>query len=750
MHTQVSLSSIGQLIDGTHENPSSVLGPHPVDYLGEAAVAVRTYLPQAKAAWIIDRQSGLRRPMRRLHPAGFFEAICHGEVDAKPRADQDVAQGKASTSRYRIQMTDKTGEIIDMQDPYAAPSIFSDLDRHLIGEGRHHRLYERLGAQPRIIDNSNGVNFSVWAPNAKCIQVVGDFNNWDGRQHHAKPLDHTGIWELYIPEAKVGDKYKYRILNLNDEWVDKSDPLGFAAELPPLTASIVSDLQAYQWDDSDWMSERRHYDPRRSPMNIYEVHLGSWQKGPGRTHGWLDYRDLAKRLVDYCHRMHFTHVELMPITEHPFTGSWGYQTVGYFAPTSRHGSPEDFMFFVDYMHQHGIGVIVDWVPAHFPKDTHGLAKFDGSALYEHADVRQGEHPDWGTLIFNYGRNEVRNFLIANALFWLDKYHVDGLRVDAVASMLYLDYSREHDQWIPNRNGGRENLEAIEFLREFNEAVHEKYPGVVTAAEESTAWPGVSRPTEEGGLGFTCKWNMGWMNDTLDYFHKEPVHRSHHQNDLTFSLIYAFTENFMLPLSHDEVVHGKGAMLSQMPGDLWQKFANLRLLYSYMWTHPGKKLLFMGGEFGQWNEWNHDDGPQWELLDFENHRGVQQMVSDLNRLVVENPALHQLDFSDEGFEWIDCLNARDSVLVYLRKGVNGTPPLLVCANMTPVVRYDYEVGVPCSGYWKEIFNSDSTTYGGTNIGNFPGRETRGLGHHDRPDSILVNLPPLATTIFRLER
>ncbi|MCP4941657.1 MAG: 1,4-alpha-glucan branching protein GlgB [Planctomycetaceae bacterium] len=749
MHTQVSLTSIGQLIDGTHENPSSVLGPHPVDYLGEVAVAVRTYLPQAKAAWLIDRQSGLRRPMRRLHPAGFFEAICHGEVDATPQADQDVALGKASTSRYRIQMTDKTGEIIDMQDPYAAPSIFSDLDRHLIGEGRHHRLYERLGAQPRIIDDANGVNFSVWAPNAKCVQVVGDFNNWDGRQHNAKPLEHVGIWELYIPEAKVGDKYKYRILNLNDEWVDKSDPLGFAAELPPLTASIVSDLQTYQWDDSVWMAKRRDSDPRQAPMNIYEVHLGSWQKGPGRTHGWLDYRDLAKRLVDYCHRMHFTHVELMPITEHPFTGSWGYQTVGYFAPTSRHGSPEDFMFFVDYMHQHGLGVIVDWVPAHFPKDTHGLAKFDGSALYEHADVRQGEHPDWGTLIFNYGRNEVRNFLIANALFWLDKYHIDGLRVDAVASMLYLDYSREHDQWIPNRNGGRENLEAIEFLREFNEAVQDKYPGVVTAAEESTAWPGVSRPTEDGGLGFTCKWNMGWMNDTLDYFHKEPVHRSHHQNDLTFSLIYAFTENFMLPLSHDEVVHGKGAMLSQMPGDLWQKFANLRLLYSYMWTHPGKKLLFMGGEFGQWNEWNHDDGPQWELLDFENHRGVQQMVADLNRMVVENPALHQLDFSEDGFEWVDCLNARDSILVYLRKGLDGTPPLLVCANMTPVVRYDYEVGVPCSGYWKEIFNSDSTTYGGTNIGNFPGRETTGHGHHDRPESILVNLPPLATTIFRLE-
>ena len=455
MHTQVSLSCITQLIAGTHENPSSVLGPHPVDYLGSEAVAVRTLLPNAKAAWIIDRQSGLRRPMRRLHPAGFFEAICHGEVDETSGSVQDVAHGKCNTSRYRIQMTDKTGEIIDMQDPYGTcPSIFSDLDRHLIGEGRHHRLYDRLGAQPRIIDNAAGVNFAVWAPNAKSVQVVGDFNDWDGRDHTARMLEHLGIWELFVPDASVGDKYKYRIHNQNGEWIDKSDPVGFAAELPPLTASIVTDLHNYQWNDGDWMSQRHDWNPLQSPMNTYEVHLGSWQKGPGRTHGWLDYRDLAKRLVDYCHRMHFTHVELMPITEHPFTGSWGYQTVGYFAPTSRHGKPEDFMHFVDYMHQHGIGVIIDWVPAHFPKDIHGLARFDGSALYEHADARQGEHPDWGTLIFNYGRNEVRNFLIANGFFWLDKYHIDGLRVDAVASMLYLDYSREHDQWIPNRHGGR--------------------------------------------------------------------------------------------------------------------------------------------------------------------------------------------------------------------------------------------------------------------------------------------------------
>ncbi|MEO1525445.1 MAG: 1,4-alpha-glucan branching protein GlgB, partial [Planctomycetota bacterium] len=593
------------------------------------------------------------------------------------------------------------------------------------------------------------VNFAVWAPNARVVQIVGDFNGWDGRAHVAKLDASVGIWELFIPGAKAGQKYKFRLLDNDGQWVDKTDPVGFAAEMPPLTASIITDLNQHEWQDADWMERRRECDPMHSPMNVFEVHLGSWQKGPGRAQGWLDYRDLAHRLADYCHRMNFTHVELLPITEHPFTGSWGYQTVGYFAPTSRHGSPEDFMYFVDHLHQKGIGVLVDWVPAHFPKDGHGLRRFDGTALYEHADPRQGEHPDWGTLIFNFGRNEVRNFLIANALFWLEKYHIDGLRVDAVASMLYLDYSREDGEWVPNEHGGRENLEAISFLREFNVAVHENHPGAITVAEESTAWPGVSRPTYEGGLGFTYKWNMGWMNDTLAYMQREPIYRRHHQNDLTFSMIYAFTENFMLPLSHDEVVHGKGALLSQMPGDMWQKFANLRLLYSYMWTHPGKKLLFMGGELGQWNEWNHDDGPDWLLLDFETHRGVQELVADLNQLVIENPALHQLDFAGEGFQWIDCMNADDSTLVYLRKGFEGVPPVLVCCNFTPVVRQSYRVGVPESGHWKEIFNSDSSRYGGSNVGNYPGRNTFGEGHHGQADSILVDLPPLAVTMFRLE-
>ncbi len=744
MQTQVSLSCIGRLIDGTHENPSSILGAHRIDYLGQSATAIRSYLPQAHSAWVIDR--GTRRPMRKLHPAGFFEAICAADVDAGRDDAEDC--DSLNEPRYRIQISNSSGDMIDMKDPNATPSILTDFDRYLIGEGRHHQLYDRLGAQLRTVDSEAGVNFAVWAPNARSVQVVGDFNAWDGRSHVAWAHPSLGIWELFIPGAKAGDRYKFRIHMENGEWIDKTDPLGFAAELPPLTASIVSDINKFQWNDAEWVQRRKNSDPMHEPMNIYEVHLGSWQKGPGRANGWLDYRDLAKRLADYCLRMNFTHIELMPINEHPFSGSWGYQAVGYFAPTSRHGSPDDFMYFVNYMHEKGIGVIIDWVPAHFPKDAHGLRRFDGSPLYEHADPRQGEHPDWGTMIFNFGRNEVRNFLVANALFWLDKYHIDGLRVDAVASMLYLDYSREEGDWVPNRFGGRENLEAIDFLREFNVAVHEKFPGTITAAEESTAWPGVSRPTQDGGLGFTVKWNMGWMNDTLRYMRNEPVHRKYHQNELTFSLVYAFTENFMLPLSHDEVVHGKGALLSQMPGDMWQKFANLRLLYAYMWTHPGKKLLFMGGELGQWNEWNHEIGPQWELLDFDTHRGVQQMVSDLNKIVIENPALHHFDFSGEGFEWVDCMNAEASTLAYLRKGRDGDPPLLVCCNFTPVVRKAYRVGVPAGGYWQEIFNSDSSDYGGSNVGNHPGRGTTGVCEHGRPDSILIDLPPLATTIFRL--
>lgn len=763
MHSQLSLSTISSLIDGTLANPAELLGPHPVDYRGQTAVAIRSYLPKAASAWVLDRRRGLRLPMRRLHASGVFEGLApiegwrfdpHGRLclasKPQPKASFAAPRGLEETkdSVYAIEVTDKRGNITVMHDPYAAPSILSDFDRYLIGEGKHLELYTRLGAHPRVIDGRSGINFAVWAPNARTVQIVGDFNGWDGRGHAARVHAHLGVWELFVAEARVGDKYKFRILNQQGEWVDKCDPLAFAAELPPLTASIITDLNSYHWNDGEWMSHRANSQPLRAPMNVFEVHLGSWQKGPGRPHGWLDYRDLAHRLADYCRRMNFTHVELLPISEHPFSGSWGYQTVGYYAPTSRHGSPDDFMYFVDYLHQRGIGVLIDWVPAHFPKDNHGLRRFDGSALYEHEDPRKGEHPDWGTLIFNYGRNEVRNFLVANALFWLDKYHIDGLRVDAVASMLYLDYSRQHGQWIPNQYGGRENLEAMDFLREFNTVVHEKHPGAVTIAEESTAWPGVSRPVYSGGLGFTLKWNMGWMNDTLRYFRQEPIHRQFHHGELTFSLIYAFTENFALPLSHDEVVHGKGALLSQMPGDLWQKFANLRLLYGYMWTHPGKKLLFMGGELGMWNEWNHDVGPQWELLDFDTHRGIQNLVADLNKLVVEHPALHAEDFSGEGFEWIDCSNAQDSILAYLRKAPDAAP-LLICCNFTPVVRHGYRIGVPMPGFWRELFNSDSMTYGGTNVGNYPGRHTSPHPAHGRPDSIQIDLPPLAVNVFKWE-
>ena len=744
IHTALSLGDIRQLIDGTHDNPASVLGPHPIDYQGRSATAIRAFRPGIASAWVVDSGSGDRRPMRKIHPAGIFEAIC----DLSPCDVADVHNDDAAKiiTPYRLEMSDTNGNMTTTQDPYAVPSLFSDVDRHLFGEGNHRKLYERLGAQVRTVEGVAGVNFAVWAPNARGVQIVGDFNGWDGRGHAARVMEHLGIWELFVPGAKVGDNYKFRIQTQHGHHIEKADPVGFAAELPPRTASKVVDLNDYTWDDSDWMHRRAESDAMHSPMNVYEVHLGSWQKGDQEPHGWLNYRELAPRLVEYCQRMNFTHVELMPVSEHPFTGSWGYQTVSYFAPTSRHGSPQDFMFFVDYLHRHNIGVLIDWVPAHFPKDDHGLAKFDGSALYEHADSRQGEHPDWGTLIFNYGRTEVRNFLVANALYWMDKYHIDGLRVDAVASMLYLDYSREGDDWIPNQFGGRENLEAIEFLREFNTVTHQEYPGAVTIAEESTAWPGVSRPIYDGGLGFTYKWNMGWMNDTLRYMRKEPIHRSHHQNELTFSLIYAFTENFMLPLSHDEVVHGKGALLSQMPGDMWQKFANLRLLYSYMWTHPGKKLLFMGGEMGQWNEWNHDDGPQWELLDFETHRGIQEIVADLNRLVIDHPALHELDFEGAGFEWVDCMNAADSTLIYLRHGQADAPSILVCHNFTPVVREGYRIGVPASGHWKELFSSDATRYGGSGVGNQGGVQADAIPHHGRDHSAEITLPPLGTVIF----
>ncbi len=731
MRTSLSLESLGAIVNGTHSNPGEILGPHEVVHEGRTWKAIRVFLPDTQQVWVVDETHSTPRPMRRLHPAGFFEAICPWDPPHPTR-------------RYRLRVADKSGNMTTIDDPYAFPSFFTDYDLYLLGEGRHYRSYEKLGAHHRVEGGVSGVNFAVWAPNARGVSVVGDFNLWDERRHRLRSHLSNGLWEIFIPGLDEGHLYKYRIRTGSGETVEKADPYGFRAEVPPKSASIVANLERYTWNDHPWLEARREFNYLETPVSIYEVHLGSWRRRGGE---WYGYRELANRLVEYCREMGFTHIELLPISEHPFYGSWGYQPTAYFSVTGRYGEPEDFMYFVDHCHQHGIGVIIDWVPAHFPKDGHGLRRFDGTALYEHDDPRRGEHPDWGTMCFNYGRNEVHNFLISNALFWLEKYHVDGLRVDAVASMLYLDYSREEGQWVPNQYGGRENLEAVAMLKEFNRVVHTQFPGVMTIAEESTAWGGVSRPTDTGGLGFSIKWNMGWMNDTLGYMRHEPVHRKYHHNELTFSIIYAFTENFALPLSHDEVVHGKGSLIGQMPGDLWQKFANLRLLYTYLWTHPGKKLLFMGGEFGQWNEWNHESQLQWELLQWRSHEGVKSLVGDLNRLYRREPALYERDFDHPGFEWIDCNNHEDSVLTYVRRAKRPEDFLLICCNFTPVVRKTFPVGVPFDGWYEEIFNSDSEYYGGSNVGNHPGVAAQAVKFHGRPYSIQITLPPLGALIFK---
>jgi 1,4-alpha-glucan branching enzyme len=618
-----------------------------------------------------------------------------------------------------------------------------------MGEGRHWQCYEKLGAQLRTVDGIEGVNFAVWAPNASSVSLVGDFNSWDGRRHPMQKHIPGGFWELFVPGLSEGTLYKYQIRR-GGPTCEKCDPFAFGAEVPPLTASKVIDLSRYHWRDTAWIEKRKETNWLERPLSMYEVHLGSWRRPGDDPTRWLTYRDLAHQLVEYVQEMGYTHLELLPVSEHPLSASWGYQTVGYYAATSRYGTPQDFMYFVDLCHQHDIGVILDWVPAHFPRDGHGLRRFDGTALYEHEDPRQGEHRDWGTHIFNYGRNEVSNYLISNALFWMDKYHIDGIRVDAVASMLYLDYSREEGDWVPNMYGGRENLDAIRFVKEFNQQVHLQFPGALTIAEESTAWQGVSKPTYLGGLGFSLKWNMGWMNDTLSYMRHEPIHRKYHHDELTFSLIYAFHENFVLPFSHDEVVHGKGSMLDQMPGDLWQKFANLRLLYSYMWTHPGKKLLFMGCDFGQWLEWNFDTSLQWDLLQWESHQGLKQCVADLNQLYRNEPALHRYDFDGRGFEWVDCHNWEESIFSYLRKGEDPDDFLLICANFTPVPRTAYRVGVPKLTTYDEIFNSDSQYYAGGNVGNGPGNIAEEIPAHGRPASIEITLPPLGATVLKPRR
>ncbi len=634
----------------------------------------------------------------------------------------------------------------------SSPGPFlTDYDLHLFSEGTHDRLYDKLGAHLVSVDGRAGTRFAVWAPNARAVWVIGDFNGWQPGVHGLAPRGSSGVWEGFVPGVGHGALYKFRIESQHHGFAaEKSDPFAFHAELRPRTASVVWNLDGYTWDDAGWLAQRRNAHRLDAPISIYEVHLGSWMRVPEDGHRWMTYRELAPRLAAYAKEQGFTHVELMPITEHPLDGSWGYQTTGYFAPTSRFGTPQDFMHLVDVLHQHGLGVILDWVPAHFPTDGHGLAYFDGTHLYEHQDPRLGRHEDWGTLIYNYGRTEVANFLISNALFWLDRYHLDGLRVDAVASMLYLDYSRKAGEWVPNAFGGRENLAAIAFLRRLNERVYGLFPDVITYAEESTAWPAVSRPTYVGGLGFGLKWDMGWMHDTLVYVSKDPIHRRYHHDQITFRMLYAFTENFVLPLSHDEVVHGKGSLLDKMPGDLWQKFANLRLLFGDMFAQPGKKLVFMGGEIAQWREWGHDTSLEWHLLEHAPHRGVQRWVRDLNTFYRGCAAMHEADADASGFEWVDCHDGDASTLSFLRRGRSPDDVVLCVFNFTPVPRAGYRVGVPWGGRWDEVLNSDATLYGGSGMGNAGGVQAEPVPHHGRPCSLHITAPPLAMVAFRGRR
>ena len=627
------------------------------------------------------------------------------------------------------------------------PSLFTEHDIYLFKEGNHFRLYEKFGAHPMSIGGVAGTYFAVWAPNAKHVNVIGDFNSWNLSSHPLAPKwDSSGIWEGFIPGVNAGAIYKYHIVSKHHNFKDdKGDPYAVFWEVPPRTSSRVWELD-YNWSDQEWMKDRAGRNSLSSAMSIYEVHLESWRRVPEEGDRFLTYREMAHYLAEYLTDMGFTHVEFMPVMEYPYSGSWGYQCTGYFAPTSRFGTPQDFMYLVDHLHQRGIGVILDWVPSHFPSDPHGLRTFDGTALYEHADPRKGYHPDWGSHIYNYGRNEVREFLISNALYWLDKYHIDGLRVDAVASMLYLDYSREGSDWIPNEHGGRENLEAIGFLKKLNEAIYSAHPDVQTFAEESTAWTGVSRPTYLGGLGFGMKWKMGWMHDTLKYFSNDPVFRKYHHDELTFGMWYAYTENYVLPLSHDEVTHGKGSLIGRMPGDEWQRFANLRALYGYMYGHPGKKLLFMGGEFAQVREWQYQESLEWHVLQFPYHQGIQQWVRDLNRFYKSEPALYELDFEQAGYEWIDFSDWENSVQSFIRRGRGGGVVLVVC-NFTPVPRYEYRIGVPDAGFWKECLNSDAKEYGGSGLGNFGGVEADAAPFHGKPFSLSLTLPPLSVLYFR---
>jgi len=754
MSLTIAPEQVNQIIHNLHHNPFEILGRHAYQQNGKIeSWIVRAYLPDADAAWVICPEERTEYPMQPMHDPHFF--VC---VVQNPQL-----------ANYQLKIKEGDSERV-IYDPYAfnSPKL-TDLDIHLFAEGNHHRIYEKLGAHPTKIDGIAGVYFALWAPNARNVSLLGDFNSWDGRKHQMRKGS-SGIWELFIPELGAGTAYKYEVKNWEGHIYEKSDPYGFQQEVRPKTASIVAELNNYQWNDAEWMTKRRHTAPLDQPISVYELHLGSWMhasvdeptkllSGFGEAVSaseskqgarFLSYYELVDKLIPYVKEIGYTHIEVLPIAEHPFDGSWGYQVTGYYAPTSRFGNPEDLMYLIDQCHQNDIGVIVDWVPGHFPKDGHGLAFFDGTHLYEHADPRKGEHKEWGTLVFNYNRNEVRNFLVANALFWFDKYHIDGIRVDAVASMLYLNYCREDGEWVANDYGGCENIEAANFLRQVNSILYSYFPGVLSIAEESTSWPMVSWPTYTGGLGFNMKWNMGWMHDMLDYFNMDPWFRQFHQNNLTFSMWYHHSENYMLALSHDEIVHGKSNIIGKMPGDEWQKFANVRCLFGYMFAHPGKKTMFMSMEFGQWSEWNDWIDLDWDLLQHKNHQALKHFFVEINSLYKSEPALYSRDFEEEGFEWIDCSDNRHSVIAFVRRGQDNNELIIAICNFTPQPHSHYRIGVPEKGFYTEIFNSDASKYGGSNMGNYGGKWTDDWSYHNMPYSLDLCLPPLGVLMFKIDR
>ncbi len=754
MTKTISPDQVNQIVSNLHHDPFEVLGCHRLQENGTVAKwVVRAYLPKAQAAWVLCPTERQEYPMHSVHHPSFFECIIE----------------TPELNNYQLRVREGERERV-IYDPYAfeSPNL-TDFDLHLFGEGNHHRIYEKMGAHLCEIDGVKGVYFALWAPNARNVSVIGDFNHWDGRENQMRKHNNS-VWELFIPDIGAGTCYKYEVKNQEGHIYEKSDPYGFQQEVRPKTASIVVNLDTYTWKDTEWMEKRRHSDPLKQPIAVYELHLGSWlhassaektrllsgESDPVAVSEWntgarfLSYTELVDKLIPYVKELGYTHIELLPIAEHPFDGSWGYQVTGYYAPTSRYGKPEDFMYFVEQCHQNGVGVIVDWVPGHFPKDGHGLAFFDGSHLYEHADPRKGEQQGWGTVVFNYGRNEVRNFLVANVLFWFDKYHIDGIRVDAVASMLYLDYCRENGEWLPNQYGGRENIEAIDFLRQVNSVLYGYFPGALSIAEESTAWPMVTWPTYDGGLGFNLKWNMGWMHDMLDYFSMDPWFRQFHQNNITFSMWYHHSENYMLALSHDEVVHGKSNTISKMPGDEWQKFANVRCLFTYMYAHPGKKTMFMSMEFGQWSEWNVWSDLDWHLLQYAPHQQLKQFFADLNQLYKSQSALYTRDFEREGFQWIDCSDNRHSVVSFIRRAKEEGEFVITVCNFTPQPHSHYRIGVPVAGFYTELFNSDAKQYGGSNMGNLGGKWTDEWSLHNMPYSLDLCLPPLAVLVLKLNR